>query len=604
MQGNKNFWKIIFVSIIFLGAILFQIIEYTQHSKNLIQEQTYASLKEQAQMVRNDFRQRLEERLTELDTFAEYIAKEDEDSIENGSDFMEHINLFCRFQKMGIANGETAVVEFGDGSSFDVSHKKFYQDAIQGSPSIDYFQEEDEATAKLVFATPIYDKENIEGVLIATMSQVFLEKQMALDFYGENDFIFLADDQGNILNFGSQFKDFVDGNNIFEYFDEKGINTDQMIDHMDNHFIDSFSYYNEAENWDTTYIPLGINNWYLFYMTPSHAMRGGQRNFESLGFDFLMKILLIFVAGGFFVYLFFRNTVVTVKRENEFLKMAQDVAGAVSFRGDYKKDTLVFHGNYFEQFGREPVTNKISDLDKPHPFIVQEDQELYLKMGLDLIGGKEKGNVQYRFIAMDGSIHWHQFVYRVWYDRHRLPKECYGMITPIDQQMKEISKLQMQVEKDPLTGVLNRMAFEFYANHCFNGELKVDKHALLLLDLDNFKQINDGYGHVLGDHALITTAEILKACVRNSDYVGRLGGDEFAVFLKSVSQEQAAKKAGEICEALEKAEMKSNEATVTCSIGIACFPKDGNDFNELYQRADRGLYKVKGTGKNNYCIVD
>ncbi len=178
------------------------------------------------------------------------------------------------------------------------------------------------------------------------------------------------------------------------------------------------------------------------------------------------------------------------------------------------------------------------------------------------------------------------------------------MIIPIDQQMKVISKLQMQVEKDLLTEVLNRMAFEVYVNSSVNGNLGEESHALLLLDLDDFKQINDGYGHILGDHVLVATADILKACVRNSDYVGRLGGDEFAVFLKGANREQAAKKAGKICEALEREEIKSNEAAVTCSIGIACFPQNGITFHELYQCADQALYQVKGNGKNSFTFCD
>lgn len=602
MQGDKIFWRTFFILIIFFGTTFFLVIDYTRHSKSFIQEQTYLSVEKQTKMMRNNFQQRLEERLLLLDTFAAFIAK-DEFSIQMDSYFREDINEIYDFEQVGIARNKTGIVEFGDGKSINISNKKIYQNALRGKSGIDYFLEGMETTSMLIFATPIYNDGNIEDVLIATTSSDFLEKQRKFDFLGENKYVFLTNQQGDILSVGHGYDDFLDENNIFEYLNGQDVDAAQIMDNMNKHMVNSFSYFEGEENWNITYMPLGINDWYIFCMTPNNAIGRGQGKLESFGTGFLLKMLLVFAVGIIFVYLFLRNAA-ALKMENEFLKMAQDVAGAISFKGDYKKDAFVFNGNYFELFGRDPFASKISELEKPHPFILEEDQEAFLKMGRELIAGKEKGNAQYRFVAMDGSIHWHQFVYRVWFDRRGLPRECYGMIIPIDQQMKEISKLQMQVEKDPLTGVLNRMAFEFYVNHCFSGELKEDSHALLLLDLDDFKQINDGYGHVLGDHALITTAGILKTCVRNSDYVGRLGGDEFAVFLKSVSQEQAAKKAGEICEALEKAEMKSNEAMATCSIGIACFPKDGSDFNELYQRADRGLYKVKGTGKNNYCVVD
>ena len=604
MQGNKKFWRIFLIFVIFFGVVFFLIFDYSWRCKCFIEEQTYTALRKQAETVRNDFWQRLEGEFTLLDSFSDYMGKEDDFSLEKIRDFKDGNSFLQVFEKFAIADVETGLVEFEDGTYVDISQKKAYINAIRGARDIDYFQHDGADLGKLVLATPIYQENRITGVLIAVLNDAVAEKQTPMVSFEESGFVCVTDQQGNALSFAHPYESFDLQGNIFAYFDAKNVNTGEIISDMGNDLINSFSYDNGVEKWYTAYIPLGINDWYIFCFAPNVLTTGVTGEFESMETFFIIQMFLLFGVACFFIYFLMWRAATQIKKENECLKTAEEVAGVVSFEGNYQKDTFVVSDNYFKQFGRSPVWHKISDFGKPHPFILKEDQEAFLKMGQSLIAGKETGNVQYRFFGSDGKIQWNQFVYRVWYDRHGRPKKCYGMIMPIDQQMKEISKLQTQVEKDPLTGVLNRMAFEFYVNHCFKEELGEQTHALLLLDLDNFKQINDGYGHVLGDYALITTAELLKACVRNSDFVGRLGGDEFVVFLRNVNKEQAANKAGEICEALEKAEMKSNEAVVTCSIGIACFPKDGCNFSELYGRADQGLYKVKGSGKNSFYMLD
>ncbi|MDD4843888.1 MAG: sensor domain-containing diguanylate cyclase [Anaerotignum sp.] len=603
MHGNKRFWRIFLISVVFFGVAFFLIFDYSRHCKGFVEEQTYAALRVQAETVRNDFWRRVEEQFTLLDSYAEDMRKEEvpKDKI---SDFREEMSLLRSFAQLGIADAETGIAEFEEGNRVDVSNKKCYKNAISGVHSVDYFQEEGDDNGKLIFATPIYHENIITDVLIAVTNEDLTEKQIPIASYEGNGYVCVADQQGNILNFAHPYEPFDAQGNIFAYFSSKNVSMDEMKSNMSNGSFNSFSYSNEEGTCYTTYIPLGINDWYVFCFAPNTLAPAITAEFESMEMNFIFTMFCLFGAACIFIYFVIWKVAADIKKENECLKMAAEVAGVVSFEGDYQKDTFVISGNFFKQFGRMPIINKISDFGKPHPYILKEDQEVFLKMGQRLVLGKESADVQYRYFGEDGTIQWHQFVYRVWYDRYGFPKKCYGMIMPIDQQMKVISKLQTQVEMDPLTGVLNRTAFELYVNHCFKEELGEQSHALLLLDLDNFKQINDGYGHVLGDYALIKTSELLKACVRNSDYVGRLGGDEFVVFLRNVNKEQAAKKAGEICEALEKAEMKSNEAAVTCSIGIACFPRDGCDFKELYGLADRGLYKVKGSGKNSFYMVD
>lgn len=124
--------------------------------------------------------------------------------------------------------------------------------------------------------------------------------------------------------------------------------------------------------------------------------------------------------------------------------------------------------------------------------------------------------------------------------------------------------------------------------------------ALFMIDTDNFKQINDTEGHMIGDIVLTEMASGMKKIMRDSDVVGRIGGDEFTIFMKNISSvKDAEKKAEELLYMFRHLFQKEKSfLKVTCSIGIAIYPKDGTTFKEIYARADKALYQAKIIGKN------
>ncbi len=169
-----------------------------------------------------------------------------------------------------------------------------------------------------------------------------------------------------------------------------------------------------------------------------------------------------------------------------------------------------------------------------------------------------------------------------------------------EAKTKEIDLMQ-QAEIDPLVGVLNKIATEAH----INKQIKVDKYgALFMIDLDNFKGINDNFGHAYGDEVLKgVTAEIAKR-FRNHDIIGRVGGDEFIVFLVgAVGKARILEKAKAVCDALNKVYRKDGtEVEISCSLGIAIAPSHGVSFNSLYQKADIAMYECKNNTKNGYVV--
>lgn len=164
----------------------------------------------------------------------------------------------------------------------------------------------------------------------------------------------------------------------------------------------------------------------------------------------------------------------------------------------------------------------------------------------------------------------------------------------------ELDEMRDMAKRDPLTKLYNRV----YTEERINEYLleRRNRGAMLMIDMDNFKEINDTYGHIVGDEILIEFGNTLKALTRQDDLVCRLGGDEFIVFLKDVASHSVViEKVEQIIMTLEKRIQKPKEGGgISVSTGIAMAPADGRSFNQLYQNSDKSLYFVKQNNKGAY----
>lgn len=160
---------------------------------------------------------------------------------------------------------------------------------------------------------------------------------------------------------------------------------------------------------------------------------------------------------------------------------------------------------------------------------------------------------------------------------------------------------------DELTGLPNRTLFQKNLSQALsNADQTQQPVAVLFMDLDRFKNINDSLGHGIGDEALVIVAKRLKNCVRDSDTVSRIGGDEFTAVIENLNSSQNAKAvASKIIEALDKPfYIDGQELRVSTSIGIAIYPQDGKDMETLLKNADTAMYHAKSCGRNNYQYYD
>jgi len=174
----------------------------------------------------------------------------------------------------------------------------------------------------------------------------------------------------------------------------------------------------------------------------------------------------------------------------------------------------------------------------------------------------------------------------------------------LTEQKQAEARIAHLAHYDPLTGLANRALFTREMDAALSRVQRHDrKVALLCLDLDRFKAINDSYGHLTGDQLLTEVAERLRGCVRKSDIIARMGGDEFTIIQDIDTPEDAQHLAGRIVDALKLPVIVNETALeVGVSIGIALAPADGMDANNLLSRADLAMYRVKAEGRNGWCF--
>lgn len=167
-------------------------------------------------------------------------------------------------------------------------------------------------------------------------------------------------------------------------------------------------------------------------------------------------------------------------------------------------------------------------------------------------------------------------------------------------------RMQYQATHDTLTGLGNRWAFQQHLQECLQqAQVTGEPSALLLLDLDNFKAINDGYGHPAGDHVLQEVAKRLKAVLRSQGWLARLGGDEFAVLLPHADADVAAQWAEQILHAMQApCAWGQVQLEFGTSIGVALSPLDARDPPSLMRCADMAMYRAKERGRGNFVFYE
>lgn len=211
--------------------------------------------------------------------------------------------------------------------------------------------------------------------------------------------------------------------------------------------------------------------------------------------------------------------------------------------------------------------------------------------------------MEFRLRHKDGNYRWIASRAVVTVDETDTPVWVRGVHLDITERKEVENRIRQISQHDPLTSLPNRALFHEFAQPLLAGARRHERQvAVLFVDLDRFKPINDQHGHEVGDEVLKEVAQRLRASVRESDLVGRLGGDEFLLVLTDIRSEENASRVARLCLGRINRPylVHGLELRTTCSIGISLFPRDGDDLGTLIHHADAAMYAAKHKGRNRF----
>lgn len=288
-----------------------------------------------------------------------------------------------------------------------------------------------------------------------------------------------------------------------------------------------------------------------------------------------------------------------VKVMRERYQILVECTDALLFEYHPGDDTMIFVYNYPDYRERKEIPDyheyvKVSPLVHPD----------HLSKFMDVLGKASqqpiRGELEYLSKVSNGEFQWHKTVYSSIADKDGKVLRVLGRIHNIHKAETERQDMIHRVETDFLTGLYNKgAATEKIVNWLKENPTK-EAH-LVMLDLDNFKSINDRYGHSFGDDVLKETAKVLSECFQGPHMLSRFGGDEFIIFVVEEPTKQVESRIDDMMRKLgeERTEMQQS---LKCSVGIAARMSKQDGFEELFNRADNAMYIAKKKGKNRYCV--
>jgi len=217
-----------------------------------------------------------------------------------------------------------------------------------------------------------------------------------------------------------------------------------------------------------------------------------------------------------------------------------------------------------------------------------------------MLDQKDGNKIQLRRL-INGEMRWVELTAHTFQDGVTGNVFALMYMRDIDAAKRRELQHELAATRDPLTKVFNRLTFEEEVVRHMTENREANCGTLLLIDMDNFKEVNDRYGHSEGDAVLMALTDILLTTFRRKDLIGRFGGDEFLVFLKNVTDKKVINRR---MEELKSALVGLGQWNVTCSVGAVRIPAGPFDYGESIRKADEAMYFSKDKGKNAFSFYD
>lgn len=335
-------------------------------------------------------------------------------------------------------------------------------------------------------------------------------------------------------------------------------------------------------------VGLKYNNWHLVKIETTTVLDEASREIMHRMIWISGSLMLLTFLVGLLLLAGVLRQQRKQKIEHARYAAIANFTDTVLFEYNYKEDILEMTDNGHGLFSS--VGDRIRNL-RAHRFdlLGEKDRARFLAMLDEAAKSAAPRSIELCF-ADPSSVRWYECKAQALGGKPGSPEILIGKMTDITARKSKELLLIERAERDQLTGLLNKVSTE----QAIRALLQQDGRGLLfMIDLNRFKKINDTYGHDAGDRALRAMSEALRAVFRACDPVGRIGGDEFLALMADADDETvAARKAEQIEKQLERISAAQG-LEITASIGVACCPKNGSNYDALFKAADNAMYQAK-----------
>lgn len=609
---SKRF-KITSSIIVIVIALVFTFVWFSNRLLTIIAETNNSFLEETSSHQAAIFNTKLNDQLDVLESLAKQFSDVDFRNYTELKNAVLSLNGIGDFKQLTVADSSGACMSNNNTYSANISKKQYFQAALNGEATVSNGIDVDaQGEDVLALSVPIHQKNNIVGVLTGTYDRSILDSLFNTSTFEGKGYTYIIDSDGNIMVKTDNVNPLVNGHNFFEHLETVQLLTDisyeEIINDFSNGKANSLHYESDSQECYAAYYPVGLHNWYVISIITDEVIET-----QTQDFSFIITIFISILAA--LLLAIFIHIIVTMQRsellisKNEPYAQSHTQNQSIIFNYDIGKKVLDLSGDVEFILGDYPATSSV-DIQYIVSRIHPEDLTSFEKFVATYANSDVYNAFEARCRCEDGNYYWFRLSSTLVKDKNK-PYKLVGNVINVETQLSHDLGAPINTDIDSLTGLLNKSAMESQVEAFLRTQRETSIHALYLIDLDNFKSINNNLGHVFGEKVLADTAARLSRIFSEQDFIGRISGNQFAVLLNLAtfdSEENARRIMQQKGHALkhslhETYTGQSNlEVTLTASIGIAVYGKDGTNYTTLYHNADKALYTTKRNGKNGYTF--
>lgn len=589
---------------------------FNRNTEDMIEKYIYGSLEDNCKAQAATFNTRLNDQLEILRDISRYFDDVDMNNFNEVKKVIFRMKSINTFRIFGVCdkNGNGATYR---GDIFKSSGIKFYEEAMKGRDFVyKNTSNVNEFGEVILVSIPIKKYSDITGVIFGIFTKdEFNELIMGLNPNQESASLLLLSD-GAILARSKNPQLITDRiENFFDLGTAWGLNGKDSLSILKNSLDSNESlvvpYETGTKKRLAVMAPVGDKDWYYAIITPQTVITDLSQTLSNqvIIIEAILSLTFLLLLSSI---LYLHNNNIIINKSNEKFKMATKQNQTVVFDYDFTKKTMEFsgdtefiNGTQIDRVNAKQMTELLRLVHKDDSFFIHEVFSISTQKETDSI------NREIRLLCFDNHYYWFKLIGTVVRDENQNPRHFVGNIVNVDETVNKEQILKKKAELDPLTGLLNKGAFQESVTKALQDSSPFDIYAFYIIDLDNFKKVNDTMGHIVGDQVLADTAKKLCVIFSDADFLGRIGGDEFTAFLrltydgKKYAEKIIESKAKAICARLNEVYSDgTSEVNVSASVGVALYPLHGAKYENLYKNADSVLYKSKNGGKNQFTIYN